>query len=185
MPRHVIPADAGIQLKKSVKWIPAFAGMTVMVILFIIPTTYARYTPNDSYQENRAAFENSLRGMDPAKAEKVRKADGLLIGINQKVCDRFEEDLNKLAAIMDEFRARKGITQTRVAYGNVNTPVEQADYWINFAAEAIAYQRAQDYTPQNGAILPSMNSLKYDLGILQGKVIKAKIEAKKALNYGK
>src|SRR5438094_165311 len=66
--------------------------------------------------------------------------------INQKVCDRFEEDTSKLAAIMDELRTRKGITETRVAFGGSDTPIKSADYWINFAAEAIAYERVQNYS---------------------------------------
>ncbi len=86
--------------------------------------------------------------------------------VNQKVCDRFEGDTERMAAIMDEYRDRHGIKQTRVAYGQVNTPVESADYWVNYAAEAIAYQRAQHYS--------SPGSLRSSLQILAGKVLKAK-----------
>src|SRR3989344_6477246 len=94
--------------------------------------------------------------------------------VNQKICDRFEEDLNKLAAIMDEVRARKGITETRVAFGGVDTQIESADYQITYAAEALAYQRAKKYS--------SKGELKYSLEILKGKVLRAKTEVKKALN---
>lgn len=93
--------------------------------------------------------------------------------VNQKVCNRFEEDLNRLASIMDELRRRKGITETRVAFGGVDTPIKSADYWITFAAEAVAYQRAQKYSGAPG--------LKSDLGVLAGKVIRAKKEVGKAL----
>ena len=93
--------------------------------------------------------------------------------INQKVCNRFEEDLNRLAAIMEELRARLGITETRVAFGGVDTPIENADYWITYGAEAVAYQRAQEYS---GNI-----RLKSDLGVLAGKVLRAKGEVGKAL----
>ena len=94
--------------------------------------------------------------------------------VNQKICDRFEEDLNKLAAIMDEVRARKGITETRVAFGGVDTQIESADYQITYAAEALAYQRTKKYS--------SKGELKYSLEILKGKVLRAKTEVKKALN---
>ncbi len=97
-----------------------------------------------------------------------------LDSVNQKVCNRFEEDMAKMAAIMDELRARKGITETRVAFGGSDTPIKSADYWINFAAEAIAYQRAQKYTSQG--------QLKSGLETLKGKVLKAKVEVGKALN---
>lgn len=164
--------------------------LTLLALAVILPSTiYARYTPNDGYQEKRASFESGLlKIQDSVKVEKVKKADQLLYDVNQKVCDKFEEDINHLAAIMEEFRTRQNIKETRVAYGQVDTPVEQADYWVNFAAEAIAYQRVQDYTPQisganlGGSITTSMNNLKYDLGILRGKVQRAKTEVKKVLN---
>lgn len=93
--------------------------------------------------------------------------------VNKQVCDRFEEDLNKLAAIMDEVRARKGITETRVAFGGVDTQIESADYQITYAAEAMAYQRGKKYS--------SRGELKYSLEILKGKILKAKAEVGKAL----
>ena len=93
--------------------------------------------------------------------------------INQKVCNRFEDDTARLAAIMDELRSRKGITETRVAFGGSDTPIKQADYWINFAAEAIAYQRAQKYS--------SASSLRSSLQVLAGKILKAKGEVGNAL----
>lgn len=94
--------------------------------------------------------------------------------VNQKVCFRFEEDMNKLAAIMEEVRDRNGITETRVAFGGSDTPIKSADYWINYAAEAIAFQKAQKYTSQN--------QLKSSLEILKGKALKAKSAVGKAID---
>lgn len=134
----VIPTHVGIQLKRTLhntnllKWIPAFAGIILLVFL-VIPNVLA--APS-------------------------------LDQVNQKVCDRFQVDINRLGAIMDEYRSRQGITQTRVAYGQVDTPVEQADYWVNYAAEALAYQRAQKYS--------SVANLRSSLGVLAGKILKAK-----------
>jgi len=94
--------------------------------------------------------------------------------VNKLVCDRFEEDLSKMAAIMEELRRREGITETRVAFGGVDTPIERADYTITFAAEAIAYQRAQKFSSKTG--------LKSSLEVLKGKILRAKNEVRKALN---
>src|SRR3989344_4671505 len=69
--------------------------------------------------------------------------------VNQKVCTRLEDDLSKMAAIMEEVRRRQGIIETMVAFGGVDTPIKSADYWITYAAEAIAYQRAQKYSSKN------------------------------------
>lgn len=99
--------------------------------------------------------------------------DVILNQINQKVCDRFEQDLTKMAAIMEELRERLGITETRVAFGGVDTPVKSADYWITYTAEAIAYQRAQKFSSTGG--------LRSSLEVLRGKILRAKLEVKKAL----
>lgn len=93
--------------------------------------------------------------------------------INQKVCDRFEEDTVRLAAIMDELRDRKGMKQTRVAFGGIQNQVETADYWVTYAAEAIAYERAQKFS--------SASQLRSSLEVLSGKVLKAKAEVGRAL----
>lgn len=97
-----------------------------------------------------------------------------LDSVNQKICDRFEDDVTKMAAIMEELRNRKGITETRVAFGGSDTPIKSADYWINFAAEAVAFQRAQKYS--------SKNELRGSLEVLKGKVLKAKNTVGSALN---
>ena len=94
--------------------------------------------------------------------------------INQKVCNRLEEDLVKMAAIMDELRRRKGITETRVAFGGIDTLIKSADYQITYAAEALAFQKAQKYT--------SLNDVRYSLQTLAGKILKAKTQVRKALN---
>lgn len=94
--------------------------------------------------------------------------------VNQKVCDRFEEDTAKLAAIMEEKRSRLGITETKVAFGGIDTPIKSADYWVNFAAEAIAFQRVQKYSTNSG--------LRNSLEVLKDKIVKAKVEVGKALD---
>lgn len=94
--------------------------------------------------------------------------------VNQKVCDRFEEDASRLAAIMDQVKDRKGIKETRVAFGGVDDQVKTADYWVTYAAEAIAFERAQKFSSAGG--------LKSNLSGLRDKVLRAKTEVGKALN---
>jgi len=96
-----------------------------------------------------------------------------LYQINQKVCDRFEVDVLKLAAIMEELRRRKGITETRVDFGGVDTKIESADYQVTYVAEALAFQRAQKYSSQA--------QLRSSLGVLKNKILRAKSEVGKAL----
>ncbi len=104
----------------------------------------------------------------------VLAANTNLDQINQKVCNRFEEDVLRMAAIMEEVRSRKEITETRVAFGGADTPIKVADYWVNFAAEAIAFQRVQKFS--------SKNELKYSLETLKNKILTAKNAVGKVLN---
>jgi hypothetical protein len=172
-------------------------GYLLLVPLFLLITNsdqlitvYARYTPEDAYQEKRAAYEAALSKIkDPTKVEKVKEADEMLNKINQSVTFLFDEDINRLGAIMNEVRERQGLTETRVAFGGVETDIESADYWINYAAEAVAYQKIQDYTPMftseteiKGAITSSQNELENDLEVLKGKILRAKTEVGKVLN---
>ncbi|MBI4038082.1 hypothetical protein HY387_00305 [Candidatus Daviesbacteria bacterium] len=96
--------------------------------------------------------------------------------INQQVCWRFEEDINKLSGIMEELKARKGLAgqKTLVAFGTPQNEVERADYWITYTAEALAFQKAQKYS--------SGGDLKYSLQILANKILRAKTQVRKALN---
>lgn len=94
--------------------------------------------------------------------------------INQKVSARFETDVLKLAAIMEELRRRKEITETRVAFGGIETQIENADYWVTYAAEAVAFQKAQKYS--------SKDKLRSNLETLRGKILRAKGEVRKALD---
>ncbi|OGE27370.1 hypothetical protein A2867_00660 [Candidatus Daviesbacteria bacterium RIFCSPHIGHO2_01_FULL_40_11] len=110
----------------------------------------------------------------PVSVFAVTPSTDSLYQINQKVCDRFEEDVTKLAAIMEELRRRKGITETRVAFGGVDTQIKSADYQITYAAEALAYQRAQKYS--------SKAQLRSSLEVLKNKILKAKGEVRKALD---
>lgn len=80
----------------------------------------------------------------------------------------------RMAAIMEEIRRRKGITETRVAFGGVDTPIKNADYWVTFTAEAVAYQKAQKYS--------SKSELRSSLEVLKNKILQAKREVGRALN---
>lgn len=94
--------------------------------------------------------------------------------VNQKVCDRFEEDTARLAGIMEEVRRRQGIKETRVAFGGIDTQIKSADYQITYVAEAIAFERAQKFSSASG--------LRSSLEILRQKVLRAKEEVGKVLN---
>ncbi len=93
--------------------------------------------------------------------------------VNQTVCTRFEEDTSRLAGIMEEVRRRQGIKETRVAFGGIDDQIKSADYQVTYAAEAIAFQRAQKFS--------SASQIRSSLEVLKGKVLKAKAEVGRAI----
>lgn len=161
------------------------------VILTLTPSlSFARVTPNEIYQEKRTNFEKNLTQIEePEKKELVIKTDQMLKDINQKVTKRLDQDIEKLAAILEEEKSRQGVNNTIVAFGRGDSLLDSAAYYINFAHEAIAYQKIQDYTPNltsgniDYALNLSLSNLKSNLKTLQNKMIKAKLELKKALEY--
>jgi hypothetical protein len=99
--------------------------------------------------------------------------------INQAVCLRFDSDVNKLSAILEEEKSRQNVTETIVAFGRGKTPLDSSAYYLNFAAEAIAYQKVQQY--QNS--LNGKSRLRSDLSVLASKIVRAKSEIKQALIF--
>lgn len=155
--------------------------------LVFVPAVSARVTPNDIYQAKREQFQVSLDKVgDPQQRDKLIQADKLLVQINQNVCNRFDADVLKMSAILTELRSRLNMEggSTKVAFGQGDNQIEVAEYWLNYAAEAVAYQKIQDYAP-TVSVLSSKNSLKGDLGVLRGKILRARSEVKKALDYAK
>lgn len=110
-----------------------------------------------------------LTFLPSVSASETREMDS----INQKVCNRLEEDVVRLAAIMEEVRDRKGIKETRVAFGGIDDQIKSADYWVTYASEAVAYQRVQKFLGKQ--------QLRSSLEVLKNKILKAKTEVRKAL----
>lgn len=164
----------------------------LLVFLMLPVAAFARTTPNDTYEAKRETFYKSLDFItDSSKKEKVIAADKALVDINQQISLRFEEDVNKLGAIMQELKVRMNVEDkpTVVAFGTSANQIEAADYWVNLAAEAVAYQKIQDYTPAittetnlSGPINSSVTRIKGDFSTLRGKVLRAKSEVTKSLN---
>ena len=157
-------------------------------LIFSATPAFARTTPNDIYQQDRSQFNAGLaRITDPTKRQKVVDADATIKTINQDVCIGFDTEVNKMAAILDEEKARQKVTATRVAYGQGDTPLDTAEYYLNYAEEAVAYQKIQDYTPSlsgsSYGVSESLDNLLGSLSVLQGKLLKAKTEINTALNY--
>lgn len=168
-----------------------FISLILITALFLFTSpVHARVSVNDQYQAKRDAYQQSLAKLSPENQDLVKKADKVLVETNQKVLVRFDEDIAKMTAVLEEYKARQGLsgTETTVAYGQGDSQLDNAAYWLNYAAEAVAYQKIQDYTPNisgdasvNGAIKAQIADLRADLIGLKGKILKAKGELQKII----
>ncbi|MDO8618861.1 MAG: hypothetical protein Q7R49_02825 [Candidatus Daviesbacteria bacterium] len=164
----------------------------ILLITFFgfAPGVFARVSVNDTYQAKQSQFEDSVNGLsDPGKKQKILEFNQMLKDVNLKVTSRFDDDMAKMAAILEEFKRRKNVTETTVAYGQGDTPLDSGAYWVNWAQEAVAYQKIQDYTPYfsgnnvSGAARNSISRLSSDLGTVKNKVLTAKTYVQKAVSY--
>lgn len=166
--------------------------LIIFCLLFLLPSAvFARVSVNDIYQAKMQAHSEAIAKLTPANQARVKKADQFLKDINLGVCTRFDGDIAILTAIDAQIRARKGLDSvpTVVAYGQGKTQLETAEYWLNYAQEAVAYQKIGDYTTNisgdssiDGAIHSQATSLKSDLGVLVNKILHAKAEIGKVLD---
>lgn len=162
-----------------------------LILFFITPqVVFARVSAEDIYQQKRAEYNADLfKVTDQRIKNLISQADHNLKASNLNVSNRFDSEINKMSAILDELKSRQGVTNTTVAFGQGDTPLDHAAYYLNFAAEAVAYQKVQDYTPSvitdnyASGITPSLNRLNSDLISTKNKVLKAKSELLKAVNY--
>lgn len=165
--------------------------LLIILTAFIAPSTLsARVTPNDIYQATQQEFQNNLSKIqDPAQKQLVIQADQDLQSTNQTVCNRFDQDIAIMGAIMQELERRHHITSAVAGFGQLNSPIDRAEYYLNYAEEAVAYQKIQDYTPDiaggnlKGGVTESLNELQSNLNTLQGKMLKAKQEVQLAVDY--
>lgn len=164
-----------------------FLFIVILLIIFIQPVSvFAKRTSvDDAYQAKRVVYQEQLQKLTPENQQRVKQMDKLLVETNQKVLTRFDGDIAKMTAILEEYKKRQNLEgeNTKVAYGQGASQLDQTSYWLNYAAEALAYQKIQDYTPQisgdssvNNAIKSQTTTLKADLIGLKGKILKAKGE---------
>ncbi len=148
------------------QWIIAI----ILIVIFLPPSVFARISVNDQYQAKRQAYQEQLSKLTPANQQKVKEAEQIFIRTNNKILARYDSKITALAATLEEIKRKQG-----------ESSLDQAEYWLNFAAEAVAYQKIADYTPNisgdasvEGAIKSQANILKSDIRGLLSKILKAK-----------
>ena len=149
----------------------------------LIPTTYARTTPEDIVNAQKQSYQQSIQNYSTQNKQKLEIWDKKIEQFNDQKSAELEYIMETQGAILDEFIHRNEIAEKKQTDGktrNLSDPIENARYWITFAHEAVAYQAARVYvfSPSgeaniNQTITSTINQMHSDLNILRQKVQKS------------
>jgi len=160
------------------------------IFLIIATPTYARTTPEDIVNAQKASYTQSIRNYSASNKQKLETWEKKIEVFNDLKSSELEHLMETQGAILDEFTRREAmlirrseIAEKKMTDGksrNLSDPIENARYWLTYAHEAVAYQAAKVYVfnptgesaiHQN--ILSTINIMQGDINVLKGKVQKS------------
>jgi hypothetical protein len=144
----------------------------------------ARTTPQETVDQQKADFDQRTKNYSPQNKQKLLDYQQKIADLNKKITDDWEKNLFRQGQILEEYTSRKKINLAMGSKDGINRnlqdPIQNAQYWLNFAHEAVAYQASQKYliTPTaessiNSNITSKISSLQSDLTGLKAKVLKS------------
>lgn len=105
--------------------------------LFLNPAIVsARITPEDIVNSRLEAFNSQAGAYSEAHRQRLTKISGRIAEINQRRTDQLSWIMESQARILDEYLRRQGVE---------DEDIKKSRYWITYAHEAVAYQRAKIY----------------------------------------
>lgn len=167
-----------------------------LLFLLTLPSSlfpaFARTTPEDIYNEQRASYEAKRQTYSLENQKKLDGFEGEIKNLNRFITTELEADTLRQGEILDEYIRRNHIPTIPETDGikrNLDDPVENARYWITYAHEAVAFQAANNYlfaltneSSINRDIIIQIQALQGDTGVLKGKVEKSKQALTKLLS---
>lgn len=167
------------------KYVMASFVVTLLLATFCqLPVIEARTTPADIYNDQKASYDQRLSTFSPSTQQKITSFTKAINDTNKKETYELEMVMERQGQILDEYMRRNGKTY-RVADGvnrNLSDPIENANYWITYAHEAVAYQAAKNYLPSlssennwKNSASNNISNLASDINILKGKVEKSRL----------
>ena len=150
---------------------------------FLYPAS-ARTTPADIISSQREVYNQRLKTYSSQSQNKLTDYDKKIADLNKKITQELEANLLRQGQVLEEYSRRQNLDLSMGGKDgisrNLQNPTENAQYWLNFAHEAAAYQAAQVYIINltgeaniNRDINSQVSSLEGDINILRGKVLKS------------
>ena len=163
--------------------ITAFVIFSLFLFTFSLSPVFARTTPQDIVDSQLESYNARIQNYSAPGKQKLTDWNKKIKNFNEEKSAELEQICVTQGMILDEFIRRNDINEKAKTDGktrNLSDPIENARYWITFAHEAAAYQKAHVYvfSPTGEAninrdILSTINQMNSDLNVLKGKVQKS------------
>lgn len=153
----------------------------VCLILISPPLTYARTTPEDILNAKKEVYNQRVRNYSPTHQQQLTDLNTKINLINQQITQDLEQRVERQGNILIEYLRRHGKLndETNVARPG-SDPIQNAQYYLTYAHEAVAYQAAKvyvfDLTSEANIKRDSTNlisNLQSDISVLNSKVLRS------------
>lgn len=156
--------------------------LLVVILAFTPKLLLARITPEDIVNQQRQDYETKVKNYSPQNRQKLENLSLNIAQINKQNSQYLEQLALRQGEVLDEYVRRNNIVEDGGKDGihRTNAPVENTRYWITFAHEAVAYQKAKIYifsltseaNFKNDA-LNTINKFQKDLNYARSTVVKS------------
>lgn len=105
--------------------------------LFLNPAIVsARITPEDIVNSKRDSYNSRVAAYSEASQQRLARVSDGIAEVNKRRTDQLSWIMESQARILDEYLRRQGVE---------DEDIKKSRYWITYAHEAVAYQRAKIY----------------------------------------
>lgn len=157
------------------------AVVLLCLILISPPLTYARTTPEDILNAKKEVYNQRVQNYSPAHQQQLADLNTKINLINQQITQDLERRVERQGDILIEYLRRHNRLNdsTNVARPGAD-PIQNAQYYLTYAHEAVAYQAAKvyvfDLTNETNIKRDStnlINNLQSDISVLNSKVLRS------------
>ena len=112
----------------------------ILATFYLILTTSvsARTTPEDIVNAKKDAYNQRVTSYSPESKQKLEDYSQKIADLNKKITEDYQLNMEAQAQILQEYIKRNPEKAS-------SSQVENANYWLTYAHEAVAFQAAKIY----------------------------------------
>ena len=106
--------------------------------LLLATSIYARTTPEDIVNSKKDSYNQTVQNYSPENKQKLDSYSHNIATLNKIITDDYQFNMETQALILNEYIKRNPEQAS-------SSQVENAQYWLTYAHEAVAFQAAKIY----------------------------------------